>query len=79
MRVLKGVIPMSGTSFSAKLPPPKPTNADRRAREYLTSAEVDQLMKAARRVGRYGHRDAALLPDYPDSDSRSTPLTHVQD
>lgn len=39
----------------------KPTNADRRAREYLTSAEVGQPMKAARRVGRYGHRDAALI------------------
>jgi type 1 fimbriae regulatory protein FimE len=48
-------------SFSAKLPPPKPRNADRRAREYLTSAEVDQLMRAARRVGRHGHRDATLI------------------
>jgi type 1 fimbriae regulatory protein FimB/type 1 fimbriae regulatory protein FimE len=43
------------------LPPPKPKNADRRTREYLTSAEVDQLMRAARRVGRHGHRDATLI------------------
>jgi len=49
------------TSFSAMLPPPKPKNADRRAREYLTSAEVDQLRRAARRVGRHGHRDATLI------------------
>jgi type 1 fimbriae regulatory protein FimE len=61
MRVLEEVITMSGTSFSAKLPPPKPKNADRRAREYLTSTEVDQLMKAARHVGRYSHRDATLI------------------
>ena len=52
---------MGETSFSAMLPPQKPKNADRRAREYLTSAEVDQLMKAARRVGRHGHRDATLI------------------
>jgi len=52
---------MSEASFSAKLPPPKPKNADRRTREYLTSAEVDQLMRAARRVGRHGHRDATLI------------------
>ena len=52
---------MGEASFSAKLPPPKPRNADRRSREYLTSAEVDQLMRAARRVGRHGHRDATLI------------------
>lgn len=47
--------------FSAKLPPPKPTNTERRAREYLTPAEVDQLMRAARQVGRHGQRDATLI------------------
>ena len=52
---------MGETPFSAKLPPPKPKNADRRAREYLTFAEVDQLMRAARRVGRHGDRDATLI------------------
>lgn len=52
---------MGETPFSAKLPPTKPKNADRRAREYLTSAEVDQLRRAARRVGRHGHRDATLI------------------
>jgi type 1 fimbriae regulatory protein FimB/type 1 fimbriae regulatory protein FimE len=52
---------MGKTSFSAMLPPPKLKNADRRAREYLTSAEVDQLLRAARRVGRHGHRDATLI------------------
>jgi type 1 fimbriae regulatory protein FimB/type 1 fimbriae regulatory protein FimE len=52
---------MGETPFSAKLPPPKPKNAGRRAREYLTFAEVDQLMRAARRVGRHGDRDATLI------------------
>ena len=36
-------------------------NVDYRSREYLTEDEVDQLMSAAGRVGRYGHRDATLI------------------
>jgi type 1 fimbriae regulatory protein FimB/type 1 fimbriae regulatory protein FimE len=43
------------------LPAPKPKNTERRAREYLTPAEVDQLMRAARQVGRHGQRDATLI------------------
>lgn len=52
---------MDSASFSAKLPPAKPKNADRRAREYLTSTEVHALIQAAQKVGRYGHRDATLI------------------
>jgi type 1 fimbriae regulatory protein FimB/type 1 fimbriae regulatory protein FimE len=52
---------MSHTAFSAKFPPAKPKNTDRRAREYLTPAEVTQLIRAARHVGRHGHRDATLI------------------
>ena len=38
------------------------TNAEVRPREYLTDAEVDQLLVAARkRGGRYGHRDATMI------------------
>ena len=48
-------------SFSAKLPPPKPKNTDRRTREYLTPAEVAQLMRAARHLGRHGHRTTTLI------------------
>jgi integrase len=40
--------------------PIRPANADLRSREYLTEAEVEKLMKQARR-GRYGHRDATLI------------------
>ena len=36
--------------------PGRQSNASLRPREYLTPAEVDRLMKAAR-DGRYGHRD----------------------
>ena len=36
------------------------TNADLRTREYLTPAEIEKLIKAAK-DGRYGHRDAGLI------------------
>jgi len=36
------------------------TNAEVRTREYLTHAEVEQLIKAAA-GNRYGHRDATLI------------------
>lgn len=52
---------MSQTSFSAKSPPTKPKNTERRTREYLTPTEVERLIKAARRVGRHGQRDATLV------------------
>jgi integrase len=40
--------------------PIRPANAELRSREYLTEAEVEKLMKAARDA-RYGHRDATLI------------------
>jgi type 1 fimbriae regulatory protein FimE len=48
-------------SFSAKRPPRKLPNVARRSREYLTPQEVDQLMAAARKVGRHPMRDATLI------------------
>jgi len=36
-------------------------NDEYRAREYLTRDEVDSMMKAARKRGRYPHRDATLI------------------
>ena len=42
-------------------PPIKPTNTSRRAREHLAPAEIDQLISAARRLGRHGRRDAAMI------------------
>jgi type 1 fimbriae regulatory protein FimB/type 1 fimbriae regulatory protein FimE len=41
--------------------PLRPTNAELRPREYLTPAEIETLIAAARHHGRYGHRDATLI------------------
>jgi hypothetical protein len=41
-------------------PPKHRPNADTRAREYLTNAEVQKLMKAAG-DNRNGHRDATMV------------------
>lgn len=43
------------------LPPKKPKNSERRSREYLTPSEIDGLMNAAKKVGRYGQRDATMI------------------
>jgi len=42
-------------------PPRKPTNKEQRTREHLTPDEVARLRKAARELGRHGHRDATML------------------
>ncbi len=41
-------------------PPGRAKNSELRTREYLTSAEVEDLMVAARR-NRHGHRDATMV------------------
>ncbi len=38
----------------------RPPNAELRPREYLTEAEVEAMIKAAK-AGRHGHRDATLI------------------
>jgi len=62
-RILEVTFTPSDTRFrdSSSKPPKKPRNAERRSREYLTPAEVDSLINAAEKVGRYGHRDATLI------------------
>jgi type 1 fimbriae regulatory protein FimB/type 1 fimbriae regulatory protein FimE len=40
--------------------PRRPPNSELRTREYLTEAEVERLMNAARR-NRWGHRDATMV------------------
>ena len=54
------VIPLPRASFTGKLPT-KPRNKDVRSREYLLPDEVDQLIKAAKKTGRHGHRDATAI------------------
>ncbi len=42
-------------------PPPRRPNAEKRAREYLTPAEVKDMFDAAKTFGRHGLRDALLI------------------
>ena len=42
-------------------PPRRKRNAEVRSREHLEPIEVTKLCRAARKNGRYGHRDAALI------------------
>src|SRR5262249_19111412 len=42
-------------------PPPTTVNSSVRTREYLTTAEIERLMVAARKSSRYGHRDATMI------------------
>jgi len=42
-------------------PPAKIPNREKRAREYLTVAEVNKLIKAAKSVGRHGERDSLMI------------------
>jgi hypothetical protein len=50
-------------------PPPKteslrrPKNADVRSREYLRPDEVEQLISAAKSIGRHKNRDTLLMRD----------------
>ena len=41
--------------------PKRHKHADVRSREYLTAAEVTRLRKAARSVGRHGHRNDTMI------------------
>jgi site-specific recombinase XerD len=43
------------------LPPKKTKNIERRSREYLTPTEIDTLISSAKKLGRYGQRDAAMI------------------
>jgi integrase len=53
-KVLKGTRP-------ADLRRPSTVSSSVRTREYLTGAEIERLMAAARAASRYGHRDATML------------------
>jgi len=47
-------------SKTGKLPK-RPKNSEVRSREYLTEIEVEALAKAAKSIGRHGHRDSTLI------------------
>lgn len=50
-----------GTVVRRRMPPRRRKNAETRPREYLTEAEIDRLIRAARKRGRWGHRDATMI------------------
>ena len=54
---LKLVLP---NTVNGTVPPKRPTNTELRTREYLTEAEIERLIRAAR-SGRYAQRDATLI------------------
>lgn len=54
------VVPLHPRARQA-VPPRRRTNAEVRSREYLTADEVERLMNAARKAGRHGHRDGAII------------------
>ena len=54
-------LPVSRRRSRRHDPPVRQRNVDRRKREYLTPAEVQTLMGAARGRGRQGHRDATMI------------------
>jgi site-specific recombinase XerD len=51
--------PFKAKFSSRSTPPPKQTS--NREREYLRPYEVETLIQAARKVGRHGNRDAAII------------------
>ena len=61
------VVPFRGSKAASPIPvngnvpPRRVPNAAIRSREYLTPDEVDEVMKAAGKVGRHRHRDATLI------------------
>ncbi len=58
---LRGAKTSRPRSENRNLPPKRIPNLAIRNREYLTPDEVEALIKAAKRTGRHGHRDATLI------------------
>lgn len=60
-RAVGNAVQSHGARGDRKTMPIRPRNAEFRAREYLTSDEINALVAAARGIGRHGHRDATLI------------------
>jgi site-specific recombinase XerD len=60
-RARKGKAQRAPTALNGTVPPRRRLNSDVRPREYLTPKEVERLIEAARRRGRYGIRDALMI------------------
>jgi len=59
MPLLTPQLPFSAKSPSVSFPPPKKSST--REREYLRQGEIQAMIRAARKVGRHGVRDAAII------------------
>ena len=51
---------VSPTTVNRTVTPRRPPNTELRTREYLTEAEVDKLIEAAK-ANRWGYRDATMI------------------
>lgn len=59
---MPGTVPSDGPRQRARSRPPRRRkNVELRSREHLTPSEVEQLIQAAQRRGRYVARDAAVI------------------
>lgn len=58
---LNNVKKITPTIESRKVPPTPPKYKTVREREYLTSSEINQVAKAAKSIGRHGHRDNTII------------------
>ena len=61
LRSIKNAPIIENETVTAKRPPQRITNKERRDREHLTEAEVEQLYQAAKKHGRHGQRDALMV------------------
>jgi len=52
---------VSPRPVNGKVPPKRVPNCQVRTREYLTANEVSELMAAAGKIGRHGHRDSTMI------------------
>ncbi len=59
MLLLAAQLPFSAKFFSPSLPPPKKSST--REREYLRPDEINAMIRAAKKVGRHGVRDGAII------------------
>lgn len=59
MLFLTSQLPFSAKIFSRPLPPPK--KSSQLQREYLRADEVNAMIGAAKKVGRHGVRDSAII------------------
>jgi type 1 fimbriae regulatory protein FimB/type 1 fimbriae regulatory protein FimE len=61
LKTVDEMVPSTNTGTVVRFPPGREQTEDEPKRQYLTEHEVEMLCAAARKRGRYGHRDAAMI------------------